>query len=147
MKRTPKFKCPLCGPEHKWFADAKAVSMHRHSKGGEHLAPNFEAILVTAEDRAAANENETTEMWRAHHAAQAARRAESRASSTDLLRQAKVPFVVKNNGAHLIVDDAVDFWPGTGLWHSRTTPAQGRGVMRLLTYLNVTLPPKEVAHG
>lgn len=146
MKRTPKFKCPLC-PDAKHFATETAFSMHCQAKGGDHLAPDLEPAEVTAADRAAANENEVTEMWRAHHADQAKKRAENRVSSSEVLRKAGVPFVAKNNGAHLIVDDAVDYWPGTGLWHSRTTPTKGRGVMRLLGFLGVKPPPKEVAHG
>ena len=143
MKRTPKFKCPLCGPEHKQFADEKAFSMHCHSKGGEHLAPDLKPAEVTAADRAAANENEVTEMWRAHHADQAKKRAENRISSSEVLRKAGVPFVVKNNGAHLILDERVDFWPGTSLWHCRITPTKGRGIRRLFDFLGVPFPAQQ----
>jgi len=144
MKQTPKFKCPLC-PDSKWFSTEKGFSMHRHDKGHP---VDTQPLEVTAADRSEANENETIEMRRAHHAAQQAKRADSRARNTELLRQAGIPFVVKNNGAHIIIADAVDFWPGPGKWHSRTLPTKGYGVRELLKFLgHKTAVLSEVAHG
>ena len=122
--------------------------MHCHSKGGEHMAPDLKPAEVTAAERAAANENETTEMWREHHAIQTARRAESRARNVAALNKAGIPYVSKNGGAHLIVAEAVDWWPGTGLWHSRTLPTKGYGLRSLLEFIGYkTAILSEVTHG
>lgn len=63
------------------------------------------------------------------------KRADNREKSAQRLRDAGVPFVSKNAGAHLIVRDRVNFWPGTGLWADRETPEKGRGVRSLLDHL------------
>lgn len=71
------------------------------------------------------------------------RRANNRASSTDLLRADGVEFEERNAGAHLIVPagrDIVDFWPGTGLWIVRGSPVQHRGVHHLLRYIKKHRP-------
>lgn len=71
------------------------------------------------------------------------RRANNRASSTDLLRADGVEFDERNAGAHLIVPagrDIVDFWPGTGLWIVRGSPVQHRGVHHLLRYIKKHRP-------
>lgn len=142
--RNKNLKCPLC--DDRRFSDLKAFSMHCQAKGANHTG--LVALKVTAQELAADNENEVTEMWRAHHAAQQAKRAQSRTRSTEQLRQAGIPFVVKNNGAHLIVADAVDFWPGTGKWHSRTLPTKDYGVRSLLRFLgHKTAVLSEVTHG
>jgi hypothetical protein len=52
----------------------------------------------------------------------------------------RIPFLKKNDGAHLIVnpDDPkkrVDYWPGTGLWRSYWGSAKGRGLVSLLQWL------------
>lgn len=62
----------------------------------------------------------------------------NRESSAIVLRRHGVPFLSKNDGAHLIVGNPpeVDFWPGTGLWITRDdTKQQGRGVFNLLRML------------
>jgi len=61
-----------------------------------------------------------------------ARRANNRDKGPEHLRAAGISFVSKNNGAHLIVAERWDFWPGTGLWKDRLTPTQGRGVRNLV---------------
>ena len=52
----------------------------------------------------------------------------------------RVPFLKKNQGAHLIVfpEDAVkrvDYWPGTGLWRSYYGSKEGRGIQSLLKHI------------
>ena len=49
-----------------------------------------------------------------------------------------IPFVSKNNGAHLIVegnDGYIDFWPGTGKWIVRSPKFEGFGIKNLLEYI------------
>lgn len=64
-----------------------------------------------------------------------ARRSNNRDKGAQYLRDAGIAFESKNGGAHLIVVDHVDYWPGTGLWSDRRTPDAGRGVASLLRYL------------
>lgn len=59
------------------------------------------------------------------------RRATNREKSVALLREAGIPFISKNHGAHLLVAGRWNFWPGTGLW--RCDGRTGRGVHPLLT--------------
>jgi hypothetical protein len=42
---------------------------------------------------------------------------------------------VHNRGAHLVVNESVDFWPGTGRWIARSTGRRGRGIDSLLGWL------------
>ena len=63
------------------------------------------------------------------------KRERNRAASTAILRRVGIPFESKNDGAHLIVLYAIDFWPGTGLWIVRKTKKKGRGVRNLLAII------------
>ena len=54
-------------------------------------------------------------------------------SSTLLLIDNKIPFEAKNNGAHIIVDGHIDFWPSTGLWIDRRNNKRRRGVFSLIS--------------
>ena len=66
------------------------------------------------------------------------KRATNRKESARLLTKRGIAFVVKNNGAHLIVQgrrSTIDFWPGTGLWIDRDTNTTGRGVQKLITFI------------
>lgn len=61
----------------------------------------------------------------------------NRENSADYLAQREIPFVQKNGGAHLIVegkDCFIDFWPGTGKWHSRCGK-KGFGVRNLVAFI------------
>lgn len=71
------------------------------------------------------------------------RRANNRDRSTEILVLAGVPFVSKNNGAHLIVDGRFDFWPGTGLWKERDARRKGRGIRSLLA----SVKPEATSHN
>jgi len=67
------------------------------------------------------------------------KRANNRLWSADYLRQMNIPFVAKNNGAHLIVGtppNVVDFWPGTGKYIFRERDIEGRGVFNLFQDLH-----------
>lgn len=70
------------------------------------------------------------------------RRALNRGKSQRLLREASVPFVERNGGAHLIVASCVDFWPGTGLWQDRILKTRARGVRELLRHVAQHYPEK-----
>lgn len=72
------------------------------------------------------------EMYDAMKEASKEKRANNRDRSTEILVVAGVPFVSKNNGAHLIVAERFDFWPGTGLWKERGGRKTGRGIRGLL---------------
>lgn len=75
------------------------------------------------------------EMWNDIKAARQAKRASNRHDSAQILRDAGVQFVERNQGAHLIVNmrgHTVDFWPGTGLWRMRGSTQKHRGVRNLL---------------
>lgn len=81
-----------------------------------------------------------SDFWREFKKARAEKRGENRDASLNVLEQNHVPTLVRNNGAHIIIRFGniwVDFWPGTGLWRAyRPETAQGRGVFRLLHWLN-----------
>lgn len=49
-----------------------------------------------------------------------------------------IPFSVKNNGVHLIVEGPqgyIDVWPTTGKWHDRYQAIQGFGLRQLVTHI------------
>jgi len=76
------------------------------------------------------------EDFRALKAFRQEKRRDNTNQSTAYLAGLGIPFESKNNGAHLIVDSRVDFWPSTGLWITRGPSGQrGRGVRHLLQYL------------
>ena len=70
------------------------------------------------------------------------KRSRNRKHGESELFSRQIPFLKKNNGAHLIVNPEsttkrVDFWPGTGLWRNYWGKPEGRGVASLLRYLGV----------
>jgi hypothetical protein len=68
-------------------------------------------------------------------AASQERRATNRKNSAALLKERGIEFEVRSAGVHLILKD-YHFWPGTGLWISRTdNDDRGRGVFQLLKRL------------
>lgn len=71
--------------------------------------------------------------WRDVNAARQEKRATNREASPQALTTAGIAFESKNDGAHLIVAGAWDFWPGTGLWIRRQgQKTEGRGVLNLI---------------
>ncbi len=84
------------------------------------------------------------DFWRDVKAARQQKRADNRTSSAELLIKARVPFEVKNGGAHLIVkaDDGqmIDFWPGTGLWIVRGSTRRHGGVRKLIARCRPSVP-------
>lgn len=81
----------------------------------------------------------STEYWRDIKQAKQEKRADNRESSAEYLSQRGIPFVSKNGGAHLVVegkDCFIDFWPGTGKWHSRCGK-KGFGVRNLVAFIGV----------
>ncbi len=77
----------------------------------------------------------STEFWRDVRKFKHEKRASNRDRSTEILVIAGIPFVSKNNGAHLIVAERFDFWPGTGLWMERGKPKKHRGIQSLIREL------------
>lgn len=66
------------------------------------------------------------------------KKAKNRKYSQQLLQTAQVPHKAHNHGAHLVIESTqgpIDFWPGTGLWIVRATRQRGRGVKKLLAFL------------
>ena len=55
--------------------------------------------------------------------------------NTNVLLEKGICFVSKNNGVHLIVENAFDFYPSTGLFINRKTKKKGRGIKNLLKCL------------
>lgn len=80
------------------------------------------------------DDDDMGEVWREYKAARQAKRADNRESSAAILAEAGIPFVSKNEGAHLIVRNDIDFWPGTGLWRVRGSTQRHRGVSKLLKF-------------
>lgn len=76
-----------------------------------------------------------TEVWREYKRHRQVKRAANRETSAQLLRNAGIPFIERNGGAHLIVAEQYDFWPGTGLWKSRRNGQTQRGVHSLIRRL------------
>lgn len=63
------------------------------------------------------------------------KRESNRATSANILEANRIPFEVKNGGAHLIVGGGpclIDFWPGTGKFIGRDGKTSGRGVRNLI---------------
>jgi len=75
---------------------------------------------------------DTGEFWNDVRKARQEKRADNREQSRKLLLEAGIPFQERNNGAHLIVADRFDFWPGTGKWIERGTKRYRRGVFSLI---------------
>ena len=79
------------------------------------------------------------EMWPGKTEESKDRRGRNRAWSAAKLRSEGVPFMSKNDGAHLILKRtghaAIDFWPGTGKWIPRGGGEPRRGIRSLLRYL------------
>jgi hypothetical protein len=70
--------------------------------------------------------------FRAMHKANQEKRESNRGASARMLTAAGITFVTKNDGAHLIVAERYDFWPGTGLWMARGDKTKRRGVVNLI---------------
>lgn len=85
-------------------------------------------------DQIKAEDDDMGALWREHAAARQVKRADNREASASMLRDAGIPFVSKNEGAHLIVRNDIDFWPGTGLWRVRGSTQRHRGVSKLLKF-------------
>ena len=83
--------------------------------------------------------SEAAEYFQAMKSIRQEKRANNRETSAEYLEVRGVPFTVKNGGAHLIVegkDCFIDFWPGTGKWHSRCGK-KGFGVRQLCEFIGV----------
>lgn len=66
------------------------------------------------------------------------KRRSNTAQSTRLLQHHGIEFVSHNGGIHLMLtsgDQAIDYWPSTGLWWIRGTSNKRRGVKKLIAYM------------
>ena len=63
------------------------------------------------------------------------RRGENRIRGSERLTEYGISFESKNNGAHLIVENLIDYWPGTGLFIARKSKTRGRGMHNMLKTL------------
>lgn len=70
--------------------------------------------------------------FRAFKEAGKIKRKANRERATQILDDAGISYASHNDGAHLIVIERFDFWPGTGKWIDRTTGKSGRGIRNLL---------------
>lgn len=91
------------------------------------------------------DDDDVGQMWRDVRTARQHKKRSNKQLSFDALREARIPFIVKNQGLHLIVADAWDFWPTTGLWIERRPTVrghkrQGRGVLNLISVIAATAP-------
>lgn len=85
------------------------------------------------------------ELFNEHKRAMQKRRADNRQGLAKILIDRGVAFESKNGGAHLLVqgkNSLVDFWPGTGKWHSRSGE-KGFGVQSLLIFLDEAAGEKD----
>jgi hypothetical protein len=73
--------------------------------------------------------------WQERRAAMRQKRAANRAASALALGAEAIPFVAHNGGAHLVVAEVWDFYPGTGLFQHRHVPTRGRGVRALIRHV------------
>lgn len=77
------------------------------------------------------------EVWNELRKERQVKRAKNRDQSADYLLQRGIQFTSHNGGAHLVVEGAtgyIDFWPGTGRWHTRDG-RKGFGVRQLTTFI------------
>lgn len=84
------------------------------------------------------DEDDDSSVWKALKEHSKQKRTHNRSNSTAILTAHGIPFVVKNEGAHLIVtagQKKINFWPGTGLWMVQGEPQRHGGVFKLLKYL------------
>lgn len=64
----------------------------------------------------------TIQIWRQQRQDRMDERGLRRMAAPELLAKEGIPFVVKNGGAHIVVEGPtgfIDFWPGTAKWHTR----------------------------
>ena len=94
--------------------------------------------------------SEQVEIWQAmseiNKVESREKKQRNRQSSSAILTKNKIPFVSKNNGLHIIIQNETntfaicDFWPSTGKYQFRRPflrgiSAEGRGVFNLLKEL------------
>ena len=58
--------------------------------------------------------------------------ASNRCQSASVLVARGIEHTSHNKGAHLVVQETIDYWPGTGLFIDRVTGRRGRGVFNLV---------------
>ena len=83
------------------------------------------------------SDSDCVEMLKAMKEHSKAKRASNRENGQKFLMEAGIPFVEKNEGAHLIVEGSscfIDYWPGTGRWIARDG-RKGFGVRNLIQHV------------
>lgn len=76
-----------------------------------------------------------SDMFRERRKRSQEKRRSNRENSAKKLEKFGIPFTIHNAGAHLIVMEKIDFWPGTGRWTCRETKTTAFGVMGLIRHL------------
>lgn len=82
------------------------------------------------------SDDDVSAMWRERREESKAKRATNRIHGAQTLVNAGFKFASHNDGAHLVVEQCVNFWPGTGLWIFYTKDLTGRGVKNLIKALD-----------
>lgn len=82
------------------------------------------------------------DFWKFHKLHSQQHRAEKREEGPKLLKEYGVEFVVKNNGAHILIGKPVvaNFWPGTGRWTSADNSNNGQGINGMIAWLKKNHP-------
>lgn len=81
------------------------------------------------------DEDALVQQWESKKEESRQRRAGHRERAPVTLRQNSVAFTSHNDGAHLVVEQRIDYWPGTGLWRDKRTGESARGIASLLRHV------------
>lgn len=85
--------------------------------------------------------NEITEMWHERRLQQRVKKRSNLHHSTKQLTEAGIEFTSNNGGIHLVLtkgEQAIDYWPSTGLWWIRGTPNKRRGIANLIKHMKAS---------
>lgn len=80
---------------------------------------------------------DTGDYWRDVNEYRQQQRTKRRSEAPELLRRAGIKFSVRNDGAHILINNGEvrgHFWPGTGRW--KIGDVEGFGIEKLLAHLN-----------
>jgi hypothetical protein len=86
-----------------------------------------------------------SEDWKAHNkqcrAERSERNARRREEAPAALIEAGIAFVAHNGGAHIVIGQRFDFWPGTLRWADRVTKRTGHGTASLIVAVRAAGKP------
>lgn len=87
--------------------------------------------------------SETADMWKGVKEKSQKKRAKNRERGAELLEEHGIIFTEHNGGAHLIIEDRWDYWPGTGKWLDRRVGMYDRGIMKLIKTVKAEIKPED----